>query len=75
MKLEQKQLRRIACNELITSEGQHLTLQCLTIEKGYVVRMHPLEREEAQTEWMQGQIKLIKDEGGLCAYYQGKRLT
>ena len=67
--------RRIACNELILPEGQSKTLCVITLEQGYVVRMHPLEREEPQTEWLQGTITLKKQNDGLRAYYKGKLLT
>jgi hypothetical protein len=45
------------------------------LEQGYVVRMHPLEGEEPQTEWLQGRIELKKQNDGLQAYYKGKLLT
>lgn len=67
--------RRIACNEVMTPEGQSLTLCVITLEQGYVVRMHPLDGEEPQTEWLQGKIVLKRQNSGLRAYYNGKLLT
>ena len=67
--------RRIACNELVLPEGQCKTLYVITLEQGYVVRMHPLDGEEPQTEWLQGRIELKKQNDGLRAYYKGEQLT
>jgi hypothetical protein len=70
-----KPQRQIACNELILPEGQTKTLCVISLEQGYVVRVHPLEKEEPQTEWLQGKIELKKQNNGLRAYYKGKLLT
>ncbi len=67
--------RRIASNELITPEGKLLMQQVVLLEEGFVVRTHPLEKEEANTEWLQGSIILKKEPAGVRAYYQGKLLT
>ena len=72
---KQIQSRRIASNELLMPEGELLTQQVVLLEEGYVVRVHPLEKEEPQTEWLQGKIELKKQNNGLRAYYKGKLLT
>jgi hypothetical protein len=54
----------------------HCKTQCvITLEQGYVVRMHPLDGEEPQTEWLQGRIEIKKQTNGLRAYYKGRLLT
>ena len=71
---KQIQSRRIASNELLMPEGELLTQQVVLLEEGYVVRMHPLEKEEPRTEWMQGRVELKRDQHGIRAYYKGKQL-
>lgn len=66
--------RRIASNELITPEGKLLTQQVVLLEEGFVVRTHPLEKEEANTEWFQGQIILKREKDGIRAYYKNQQL-
>ena len=72
---QQIRSRQIASNELITPEGKRLSQHVLVLEEGYVVRMHPLEREEANTEWLQGQIILKREQNGIRAYYKDILLT
>ena len=55
-------------------DGKSLLMQVVLLEEGFVVRTHPLEKEEAATEWLQGQIVLKREEEGLCAYHHNKRL-
>jgi hypothetical protein len=66
--------RRIASNELITPKGKSLNQHVVVLEEGFVVRTHPLEKEEANTEWLQGQIVLKQDSDGIRAYHNGKQL-
>ena len=71
---QMKRTRKIASNELLTPEGKLLTLQVVLLEAGYVVNMHPLEKEGAGTEWLQGRIELKRDELGIRACYKGQEL-
>jgi len=73
--MKQKKQRRIASNLLITPEKNELIQHVITLEESCVVSIHPLEKEEANTEWLQGSITLKKESAGVRAYYQGKLLT
>ena len=67
--------RRIACNELITLEGQCLTLCVVELsEDGRVERHYPLQQELAYTEWMQGRLSLRKDAEGVIRLYHNEIL-
>ena len=66
--------RRIASNELIMPDGTMLPMQVVLLEEGFVVRTHPLEKEEAGTEWLQGQIVLRNEQSGIRAYYKNQQL-
>ena len=71
--MKQTTARRIACNELITPEGQCLTLYSVEISEGFVTGQFPLLQETANTEWMRGRVVLRKDDDGrVRAYYQEK---
>ena len=67
--------RRIACHEVISPTGNSKTLQVVELTNGYVVSQHPLDGEEANTEWLQGTIRLKQDEKGIRAWYQEQPLT
>ena len=67
--------RQIACNELISPEGQSLTLYVIQVVEGYVADYFPLSHELPHTEWFQGQIRLVRTEGGLRAYYNDDLIT
>ena len=67
--------RRIACHEVISLTGNSQTLQVVELTNGYVVGQHPLDGEEANTEWLQGTIQLRQDEKGVRAWYQEQPLT
>ena len=71
---EQILSRRIASNEVLTTQGQLLTQQVVTLEAGFVVRVDPLEKEEARTEWLQGRVVLKQTPDGVLAYYHDKQL-
>jgi len=67
--------RRIACNELITLEGQCQTLCVVELsEDGRVERHYPLQQELAYTEWMQGRLSLRKDADGVIRLYKDDNL-
>ena len=70
-------LRRIACNELITPEGQCLTLCVVELsDDGQVVRHYSLSKELPHTEWWQGRLNLRRDGDGIVrAYYKDKAIT
>jgi len=69
--------RRIACNELVTQEGQCLTLCVVELsEDGRVVRHYPLVQEQAFTEWMQGRLQLRNDlDGAVRLYHNDKPIN
>lgn len=71
---QSKRYRQIASHELITPEGKLLTQQVVLLDEGYVVKVHPLDGEQAHTEWFPGRITLQYDGYGIRAYYQGKQL-
>ena len=62
--------RKIASHQLTTAEGTVLEMQVVVLEQGYVVSTHPLDEEEANTEWLQGNITLKREAFGIRAYYQ-----
>lgn len=69
-------IRQIASNNLITTNGNKLTLYVIRLSNGYVTDLFPLEAELCQTEWLQGTVSLRKDDDGrVRAYYQGRLLT
>ena len=71
--MKQTAIRRIACNELITTEGQCLTLHRVEISNGYVTGLFPLLQETANTEWMRGRVELRQEaDGRVRAYYMEK---
>ena len=71
--MKQTVTRRIACNELITTEGQCLTLYGVEISNGCVTGLFPFLHETANTEWMRGRIELRNDgDGHVRAYYKEK---
>ena len=69
--------RRIACNELMTLEGQCLTLCVVELsEDGQVVRHYALEQEMPQTEWIPGRLNLKRcGDGVVRVFYNGKPIT
>jgi hypothetical protein len=69
--------RRIACNELITLEGQCLTHCVVELsEDGRVERHYALREELPFTEWMQGQLVLKKTGDGIVhVYYNDKKIN
>jgi hypothetical protein len=76
MKAGKTATRRIACNEVMTPEGQRLIQYVLEISDGIVLKHYPLLNEMPFTEWFQGQIVLRDDEqGNIVAYYRGKPIT
>jgi hypothetical protein len=76
MKQTKIQFRRIASNEVITPEGQCLIQHVVELSDGIVSSLYPLTMEQANTEWMQGRLVLVKSPDGLVrAYYKNKPLT
>ena len=75
MKQETKRLRRIACHELVMSDGQCLTQYVVEILNGRMVNHYPLLQEIPATEWLVGQVILKEsDDGHIQAYYNNKPL-
>ena len=64
---------RIACNKVITPQGQQLTRYVVELEEeGWVANLFPLEEELAFTEWRPGMIELRNEHGRARAYYNNK---
>lgn len=62
--------RRIACNELITPEGQCLIRYVVELsEDGQVERHYALTQELARTEWHQGRLNLRKCNDGVVRLF------
>ncbi|MBQ8064275.1 MAG: hypothetical protein IJ200_01280 [Prevotella sp.] len=71
---EKTRSRQIASNELLTQQGELLTMHVVVMEQGRVTDVFPLRREEPFTEWLQGRIVLRDEDGHTCAYYKGVQL-
>jgi hypothetical protein len=59
-----KKSRRIACPELLTTEGAILTQQVVELSNGKVERYYPLERELPFTEWISNRLSLKSNHDG-----------
>lgn len=57
-------IRRIACPELLSLQGELLTQQVIEISRGQVVRYYPFHEELPFTEWICRRLSLQKDEHG-----------
>ncbi len=66
-------MRRIASNIVYTCDGK-ISLGYVQIEGDRVVYYGQLTEEMPQTEWLQGEISLVKEGKKLRAYYADKLL-
>lgn len=70
-----KGFRRIASHMIRFPDGSCQNLMVMEIESGKLTRYYPLTEEWPNTEWLPGEVCLMKDdEGRLCAYYEGKKI-
>lgn len=69
---EETRCRRIACGELITPQGEHLTRYVVELSDGKVATYYPLKSEQPRTEWWSGTISLRDEGGNIRAYYKGE---
>ena len=67
------QVRRYAANEVIFN-GEKLPLHVVEIKDGNVIRVFPLKGEPPFTIWIQGAIRVVKNNGMLIAYNGNKIL-
>ena len=68
--------RRIASNEVMTTEGQCLTRYVVELsEDATVLNLYPLTQEIAYTEWMQGRLVLKSENGHTRVYYNNKVIS
>ena len=68
-----KNFRRIASHKVVMPDKSLLTLSVVEIQSGVVTKCFPLTQELPFTEWLPGQIVLIRDEQGLLrAYYNNE---
>ena len=71
-----KHPRRIASNEVVTTEGQCLTRYVVELsEDATVSDLYPLTQEMAHTEWMQGRLILKNENGHTRVYYNNKVIS
>lgn len=73
--MRENRLRRVASNEVIYN--QQSFPQCVVEIRGeHVVRYWHFENELPKTEWLGGEIKLVKQSDGcLQAFYHNRLLT
>ena len=67
------QVRRYAANEVIFN-GEKLPLHVVEIKDGNVIRVFPLIGEPPFTIWLQGTIRVVKNNCMLIAYNGNKIL-
>ena len=72
-----RRIRKIAAHHLLLPDGTTCGRSLVEINSsGRVTRWCPLNREEPQTEWLGGSIRLCKgDDGTLLAYHNGQIMT
>ena len=69
----QKHPRRIASNEVTTSEGQSLTRYVIELrEDSTVCDLYPLTQELSFTEWIQGRLEVRNENGCMRVYNKNK---
>lgn len=63
--------RRFATRKLLLPTGESLSMQIVEVEEGKAVRYYPLQSEQEDTWWVQGDITIHPD-GTLTipGYYQ-----
>jgi hypothetical protein len=68
-----KRIRKIASNQIVLEDKSVLTQSVVEISQGEVLKWYPLTQELPNTEWLGGQVCLIRDNDGvLRAYYNNK---
>lgn len=67
-------MRRCGAHEVLLVDGSTLHQAVVEVEAGRVVNYYEFRDELPMTEWLGGAIEVRREEDGLHAYWQGKRL-
>ncbi|WP_028896113.1 hypothetical protein [Prevotella sp. HUN102] len=66
-------MKRYAANEILI-EGKAYSPGLIEVENGEVISWQQLEQELAMTEWLGGTVTVIRENGKLTAYKDGKKI-
>ncbi len=70
-----KALRRVAAHRVVDAGGSTWPMAVVSLDKGRVAGVRPLEGEPPMTEWLGGVITLRHEAtGALSAWWNGIRL-
>ena len=68
------ELRRIGVHEIVLPNGDILHQAVVEIMNDFVVNYYELRDELPMVEWFGGTIEVMREEEGLTAYQNGKRI-
>ncbi|MCR4774518.1 MAG: hypothetical protein K5854_09200 [Prevotella sp.] len=68
------ELRRIGVHEIVLPNGDILHQAVVEIMNDFVVNYYEFRDELPMVEWFGGTIEVMREEEGLTAYQNGKRI-
>ncbi len=68
-------LRRCGAHSVLLPDGSELHQAVVELQEGRVVNYYEFRQELPMTEWLGGEIRVLRDEEGiLSAFWNGQRL-
>lgn len=68
-------LRRCGAHSVLLPDGSELHQAVVELQEGRVVNYYEFHQELPMTEWLGGEIRVLRDEEGiLSAFWNGQRL-
>lgn len=70
-----EELRRCGAHSVLLPDGSELHQAVVELQEGRVVNYYEFRQELPMTEWLGGEIRVLRDEEGiLSAFWNGQRL-